>query len=188
MLGACSSLGGGTKSLSTYDLTIPSVKPESKKQEAKRSSRVQILVVEPQALKALDSESIVVRPSLSSIEYVSGAQWGDRLPKIVQARLIQAYENSGRFSGVGRPGEGLAIDNQILSEIRAFEVRTNSGEIAVVEIFVKLLNDRSGVVMASKVFTNSVSAGSGTDSFVRALDAAFDLTAAEIVVWTNSKI
>jgi cholesterol transport system auxiliary component len=183
LLSVCSSLGGGAKPLETYDLTIPVVKDQRK-----TNSKIQILVAEPQALKALDSESIVVRTSASSIEYLAGAQWGDRLPKIVQARLIQAFENSGRFGGVGRPGEGLAIDNQIITEIRAFEVVTNGADLAVVEIFAKLLNDRNGVVIASQAFKTTVPTGNGSDSFVRALNAAFDSTATQIVLWAAKKI
>jgi cholesterol transport system auxiliary component len=182
-IAACAGLGGATAPLDTYDLAVPTVSESGKK-----NSKVQILIAEPQALKALDSESIVVRTSPSAIQYLGGAQWGDRLPKIVQARLVQAFENSGRFGGVGRPGEGLAIDHQIITDIRAFEVRTNGADIATVELFVKLLNDRNGVVIASKVFKNSVTAASGSDAFVRALDAAFDKTASEIVAWAANEI
>jgi cholesterol transport system auxiliary component len=180
---SCAGLGGGSKALDTYDLAVPSVN-----EKGPRKSAIQILVAEPQALKALDSESIVVRTGPSAIQYLGGAQWGDRLPKIVQARLVQAFENSGRFGGVGRPGEGLAIDNQIITDIRAFEVRTNGADVATVEIFVKLLDDRNGVVVASKIFKNTVTAGAGPDAFVRALDAAFDKTASEIVTWAAAKI
>jgi cholesterol transport system auxiliary component len=183
LLAGCAGIGGGATPLDTYDLTVPTVSKKSQ-----RNNNVQILVAEPQALKALDSESIVVRTSPSAIEYLGGAQWGDRLPKIVQARLVQAFENSGQFGGVGRPGEGLAIDYQIITDIRAFEVRTTGADVASVEVFVKLLNDRNGVVIASKVFQNSVAAGSGPDAFVRALDGAFDGTAKEIVLWAATKI
>ncbi|MGL4488281.1 MAG: ABC-type transport auxiliary lipoprotein family protein [Rhizobiaceae bacterium] len=181
LVSACA--GGASKALDTYDLSVPSVA-----EKGRRNADVQILVAEPQALKALDSESIVVRTGPSSIEYLGGAQWGDRLPKIVQARLVQAFENSGRFGGVGRPGEGLAIDNQIITDIRAFEVRAEGQNIATVEISAKLLNDRNGVVIASKVFKSTVSAGAGPDAFVRALDTAFDTAASEIVLWAAGKI
>lgn len=182
-LSACSGVGGSAKPLDTYDLTIPVIK-----EQRNTKSTIQILVAEPQALKAFDSESIVVRTSVSAIEYLGGSQWGDRLPKIVQTRLIQTFENSGRFGGVGRPGEGLAIDNQIITEIRAFEVRTDGADTAVVEISAKLLNDRNGVIVAAKTFTSAVPAGSDPKSFVRALDAAFEATATQIVAWTADKI
>ncbi len=183
-LAGCSSLGGGSnKALDTYDLAVPDVATKGS-----RKAKVQILIAEPQALKALDSENIVVRGNASSIQYLGGAQWGDRLTKIVQARLVQAFENSGRFGGVGRPGEGLAIDYQVITDIRAFEIQTNGSDVATVEIFVKLLNDRTGDVGSSKVFSASVPVGSGSDAFVRGLDVAFDKVAVDLVNWAASNI
>ena len=182
LAGGCSSLGGAQKSLDTFDLAVPSVS-----ENKNRKAGIQILVAEPQALKALDSESIVIRTGGSAIEYLAGSQWGDRLPKIVQARLVQAFENSGRFGGVGRPGEGLAIDFQIITDIRAFEIRTTGGNSAMVEISTKLLNDRNGSVVATKVFKADIPAGTGSDNFVSALDKAFSEVAAEMVVWASSR-
>jgi cholesterol transport system auxiliary component len=180
-LSACA--GGASKALDTYDLAVPTVAAKGQ-----RKANIQILVGEPQALKALDSESIVVRTGTSSIEYLGGAQWGDRLPKIVQARLVQAFENSGRFGGVGRPGEGLAIDHQIITDIQAFEINTNGQDMAIVRISAKLLNDRNGVVISTKLFESSVPSGVGASAFVTALDQAFDNAASEIVSWTSSKL
>jgi cholesterol transport system auxiliary component len=179
MLAGCSSIGGPEK-LNTYDLTGP-----QKVSAGPRKGKVQVLVTEPTALKALDSENIVVREGAGQIQYLDGAQWGDRLPKIVQARLIEAFERSGRFGGIGRPGEGLAIDYQIITDIRAFGIEDGVAEI---EIAAKLLNDRNGVVRGSKVFTASVNAGTGSDALVRALDQAFSDVARELVTWAGKNL
>lgn len=149
----------------------------------------QILVPQPSALKALDSEQIVIRPSASEIQYLAGAQWSDSLSKMVQAKLVQAFENTGRLGGVGKPGEGLAIDYQIVTDIRAFEVQTAGADVAVVEISAKLLNDRNGTVRAQKVFRATVPVGgTGNPAFVKALDAAFAAVTADIVGWTLGAI
>ena len=149
----------------------------------------QILVPQPSALKALDSEQIVIRPSASEIQYLAGAQWSDSLSKMVQAKLVQAFENTGRLGGVGKPGEGLAIDYQIVTDIRAFEVQTAGADAAVVEISAKLLNDRNGTVRAQKVFRATVPVGgTGNPAFVKALDAAFATVTADIVGWTLGAI
>jgi cholesterol transport system auxiliary component len=183
ILAGCSSLGGSNKALDTYDLVVPAVE-----KVGKRKSDVQILIAEPQALKIIDSESIVLRNGQSSVAYLGGAQWSDRLPKMVQARLIQAFENSNRFGGVGRPGEGLAIDYQIITDIRSFEIDSTGSDKAVIEISAKLLNDRNGVVGSSKLFMASVPATQGASGYVSALDAAFDSVAGEIVGWASSNI
>ncbi|MFC3072928.1 ABC-type transport auxiliary lipoprotein family protein [Shinella pollutisoli] len=149
----------------------------------------QILVPQPSALKALDSEQIVVRPSASEIQYLAKSQWSDSLSKMVQARLVQTFENSGRVGGVGKPGEGLAIDYQVVTDIRAFEVQTGGADTAIVEISAKLLNDRNGTVRAQKVFRATAPvAGSANTAFVKALDTAFKAVAADIVGWTLGNI
>ncbi|GAA4178599.1 ABC-type transport auxiliary lipoprotein family protein [Shinella granuli] len=149
----------------------------------------QILVPQPSALKALDGEQIVIRPSASEIQYLAGAQWSDSLSKMVQAKLVQAFENTGRLGGVGMPGQGLAIDYQIVTDIRAFEVQTAGADAAVVEISAKLLNDRNGTVRAQKVFRATVPVGgTGNPAFVKALDAAFAAVTADIVGWTLGTI
>ncbi|SMF68368.1 cholesterol transport system auxiliary component [Xaviernesmea oryzae] len=144
----------------------------------------QILVPEPTALKLLNSEQVVVRVSPSEIQYLANSRWGDRLPALVQSKLVEAFENSGRLGGVGKPGQGLAIDYQVVTDIRAFEVSAGSPRVATVEISAKLLNDRNGTVRAQGVFkaTAQVS-GAENRNFIEALDRAFAKVGAEIVDW-----
>ncbi|MBB5041538.1 ABC-type transport auxiliary lipoprotein family protein [Shinella fusca] len=149
----------------------------------------QILVPQPSALKALDGDQIVIRPSPSEIQYLAKSQWSDSLSKMVQAKLVQAFENTGRVGGVGMPGQGLAIDYQIVTDIRAFEVQTSGADTAVVEMSAKLLNDRNGTVRAQKVFRAAVPVhGTGSVAFVKGLDAAFATVTADIVGWTLKSI
>ncbi|AJC79579.1 hypothetical protein IE4803_CH02388 [Rhizobium etli bv. phaseoli str. IE4803] len=148
----------------------------------------QILIAGPTALKALDSEQIVIRVSPSEIQYLSRAQWGDRLPRIVQSKLVEAFENSGKVGGVGMPGQGLAIDYQIVTDIRSFEIDASKGNQAVVEISAKILNDRNGTVRAQKVFRAMAPAGGDNVAFVKGLDRAFAAVVSEIVNWTLRSI
>ncbi|UCI17143.1 ABC-type transport auxiliary lipoprotein family protein [Mesorhizobium sp. B2-1-8] len=178
----CAVLGAKPTPLDTFELSAPSV-------DAHSHSRKQILIAQPSALKALDSQNIVIKPSDHSIQYLKGAQWADRLPLVVQARLAETFQRSGSFAGVGKPGEGLAIDYQVIVEVRSFEVRVDGGEHAEVELFVRVLNDRNGEVKASKSFTASAPvSGSGNPAYVGALDAAFGDAAKQIVRWTDSVI
>ena len=174
--------GGGPAPLDTFDLTTPTV-------SAAGRGRGQILITQPAALKALDSQNIVIKTGDRSIQYLKGAQWADRLPVIVQARLAEAFQRTGRFAGVGKPGEGLAIDYQIITEIRAFEVRAEKGEQAHVELFVRILNDRNGEVRASRAFSASAPvSGGGNKAYVAALDRAFGEAAQQIVRWADTSI
>ncbi len=175
--------GGGPAPLDTYDLSAP----DGGKDRIRGG--VQILVAEPSALKSIDSVNIVIKPRPGAIEYLGGAQWSDRLPKVVQARMAEAFQKSGGFGGVGKPGEGLAIDFQIVTEIRAFEVRLDAAPRAHVELFVRILNDRNGTVRSARSFiAESALVGEGNSAYVRALDQAFNKVTSDIVSWVAGQI
>ncbi|MBA4799124.1 MAG: membrane integrity-associated transporter subunit PqiC [Rhizobiales bacterium] len=145
----------------------------------------QLLVADPSALKALDSEQILVRVSGAEIQYLSQSQWSDRLTRVVQSKLVEAFENTNRLGGVGKPGQGLAIDYQLITDVRAFEISAEGADRGVVEISAKLLNDRNGTVRAQRVFRAEVpSSGTDNAAYVSALDRAFARVTADIVGWT----
>ena len=181
VLSGCALLGAGSSSepLDTYELSAPG------EGNGGRRGRVQILIAEPSALKSLDGQNIVVEPAPGSVQFLKGAQWVDRLPRVVQARLAETFQHSGEFGGVGKPGEGLAIDYQIITDIRAFQISVAGGDEARIELFVRILNDRNGTVRAERTFrTSSVVSGSDNDAYAAALDRAFREAASEIVAWT----
>lgn len=179
LLTGCSS----TAKNDTFDLTAASVEPSGGSARNR-----QILVPDPTALKALDSQQVVVRVGRSEIQYLSQAQWSDRLPLMVQSKLIQAFENSQAVGGVGKPGQGLAIDYQLVTDIRAFEIEGSENR-ATVEISAKLLNDRNGAVKTQKIFRASLpTGGSGTPAYIAGLDRAFAAVTAQIVAWTLQQI
>lgn len=176
LLGGCGTSGNSD----TYDLSA------SAKANGPSVKNRQILIPPPTALQALDSNQIVIRVSPSAIQYLGKSQWSDKLSKMVQSKLVETFENTGKLGGVGVPGQGLAIDYQIVTDIRSFEINASGGQkTAIVEISEKILNDRTGTVKAQNIFRKvvPVSGGSNPD-FVRALDAAFAGVTSELVDWT----
>ena len=180
MLGGCAAIPGfGPPPVDAYDLAAP-VSPVA----GRRLSRTQILVPEPSALKLLDGQDIAIRQPDGALQLLGGARWSDRLPRLVQEELVKAYHRSGRLGGVGTPGEGLAVDYQVIVDIHAFEVRPTAA-LAHVELFVRVLDDRTGVVRASRDFvTDARIVGNGGQAFVAALDQAFKAAVADIVDWS----
>jgi cholesterol transport system auxiliary component len=183
-LAACQSLVPTTPP-DTYDLTAPETFPD-----LRGATRAQFLILEPSALSALDRQEIVVKPSDTEILYLDKAQWSDRLPKLVQARLIESFENTDRASAVARPGDGLIIDYQIVSSLRAFQANISSGvKEARVALSAKIVSDRTGKVVRTRIFEKAVVLPSTSNNdIVLALDAAFDALARDIVSWTLSAI
>lgn len=182
-LSGCSTLvGSGGPAADIYDLAAPNGF------ESGRRTNAQLLVPPPSSVDALAGNLIAVRPDANRIAYFPRAVWSDELPSLLQLKLVRAFENSGRAKAVGRPGDSLAIDYQVLVDIRAFEIDVPSGG-ARVELGVRLLDDRTGRVRAAEVFTATAPGGTGgVGAAVTALDTAADQALRAIVDWTGRTI
>lgn len=173
-LAACAS-----NPIPTFDLSAPT------QFTAKGGGSGQLVVVMPTALAALDTEKILVEPAPGQISYLSDAQWADRLPPLLQARTIQAFENGSRLSRVARPGDGISGDYQLNMDIRTFGVRIEpSGALAVVEISAKVIDNQAGRIVAARIFSARVPISSVTGPAVaQALDEASDQVLIDMVRW-----
>ncbi|MCV0424007.1 MAG: ABC-type transport auxiliary lipoprotein family protein [Roseibium sp.] len=154
-----------------------------------RSSRVQVLVAPPRALKALDTSYIAVVDRGPVYSYFPKSAWADTLPNVVQAKLQETLQNTGRLRGVGLPGDGLLIDYQLQTEIRAFELQVGGASRGVVEISARVVNDRNGRTVATKVFRAETPAGStSVEKAVEAMNASADRVFAEMAAWTIQNV
>jgi cholesterol transport system auxiliary component len=168
----------------TYDLQAPESFP-------RRSAGAQgtLIVPEPTALRAIDTDRILVKPAAAVVAYYPDAQWSDRLPRLIQTRIIQAFENASRLRSVGRPGDGLTPDYQLVTDIRSFEIEAGPAPTAQVEISAKLVSIQSGRAPAARVFTVRVPARSeNVDQGISALDTALSQALVEMVTWATGVI
>ena len=145
-----------------------------------------IVVAEPVGLQPFEADRIIVREPGGGLSFLGGGQWSDRLPRLIQARIVQSLENSGRLRSVSRPGDKIAAQYQLISEIRAFDIAAGSGE-AVVDLSVKLIAEANGSVVAAKIFQARVPVAKvEPGSAAAGLDAAMGVVLADIVRWVNS--
>lgn len=147
----------------------------------------QMVVASPTALQTLSDQKIMVRDGNGTISFLGGGQWADRLPNLIQARLINTFENSSKIRAVALPSAGIIADYQLVSDIRSFFVVTPENE-AVVELSVRLINAKTGHIVRGCVFTarrpvagGSVNAGSAAS----ALNDALSSVLLEIVSWVG---
>jgi len=92
---------------STYDEDVPSVD-------------WQLLVDKPVAKAGLDTSRIALRHSAIQFDYFGDAAWMDTAPGMVQALLVESFENSGRIIGVSRFAIGVKSDFVLTTELRHF--------------------------------------------------------------------
>lgn len=180
MVAVAGCAGFGSQAPPTFDLHAARAFPRHS-----GPPRGQLIIGEPTALAILDSEKIVVRPAQGELGYLGGAQWSDRLPKLLQARIVQSFENASRLRAVGRPGERLTADFSLVTDVRAFQVAiADNGVFAEVEISAKVVVDKSGRIVSGRVFRATVAAASSEPTAaVLALDEAFRRVVVDLVLW-----
>lgn len=175
LLGGC---GGGTPL--TFDLAA--LPGQARAGAAARS----IVVSEPVGLQPMEADRIIVREPGGSLSFLGGGQWADRLPRLIQTRVIQSLENTGRLRSVSRPGDKVPSDYQLVSEIREFDVNSGTGE-AVVDLSAKLIAEGSGRVVNARVFTARVPVRKvDPQNAAAGLDAALGQVLADLVRWVNT--
>ena len=172
--------GGGAANAAqvVYDLTAP-----TQFAAIAGALRGQLIVAEPTALIALETRKFLIRPNPSDEPTFAKAEWSDNAPKLLQAKIIQTFENAGLSKTVSRPAEGLVADRQLALDIRKFQISTSPEPLAEIEFAAKIMSD-NGRIVEAKVFHATVPAKEmNASSAATALDEAFGKSATELVIW-----
>lgn len=166
-----------------YDLDVPQdLGPSSKHING------QIVIPDPTSILMFDTQRILFTPPGGSHPEFSDFQWSDSLPKLLQAKLIQSFENYDPAHAPLRAIEGVVADYQLLTDIRSFQVLTEPIPMAEIVISAKILG-KAGRVIAARVFSERRKVDSlDPQSAVRAFSGAFGALAKDLVSWTVAKI
>jgi len=178
-LAGCASSGPAA----LYGLSAAETVPTGRRRGA------QILVPAPRALKALDTQNIAVVDAGPVYTYFPDAAWADALPNVVQQKIVETLQNTNLLRGVGMPGDGLLIDYQLQTELRAFELNVDGQDRGVVEIAAKLVNDRNGRAVSNRVFKAVTAASSSSvGNAVLAINASADRVFSEMAEWVVQRV
>lgn len=146
--------------------------------------REQLALPEPTAVLLFDTQNILLRSGAGE-STTANAKWSDNLPKLVQAKIIQSFENAGLIDRISRSGEAISAERQILIDIRKFHVATPEAW-AEVE-FSARITDKAGRIIQARTFQARTNIRDWeAASLVEALNAAFQKTATDLVLWTSS--
>jgi phospholipid/cholesterol/gamma-HCH transport system substrate-binding protein len=166
-----------------YELAAATAFPQIDK-----TIKAQLVVPDTGALILFDTQKILIRGGDGTYSTIDNVQWADNLPKLIQARIVQSFENAHQLSAVSRPLDQLTAEYRLELAIRSFQIDAEPSAKAVVDLTARLVNDK-GVVTGARQFTASIPAKSaeGPDA-AAALSEAFAKVAAEIVLWTIGAI
>jgi phospholipid/cholesterol/gamma-HCH transport system substrate-binding protein len=170
--------GGAPAQKITYDLRAPqNLGPLTK------TIKGQLAIPEPTAVAMLQTQKMLFSP-VKDYPNFADFLWADSIPKLLQARLIDSFENYDiahaplRTADLGQP------DFQLLIDIRRFRIATDPSPTVEITLSARLL-DKNSKVIASKLFED----GQKLDQLepaaaVGAFSDTFDRIAKEMIGWT----
>jgi len=171
--------GAGTPAQKvTYDLRAPQdLGPASK------TVKGQLAIPEPTAVAMLETQRMLFSP-VKDYPGFADFLWADSIPKLVQARLLDSFENYDIAHAPLRAADTGQSDFQLLIDVRRFRIATDTEPTAELGLSARLI-DKNGKVLASRLFDDRQKIGQlEPASAVTAFDDAFGRIVREIIPWT----
>jgi phospholipid/cholesterol/gamma-HCH transport system substrate-binding protein len=162
----------------TYDLrALPNPGPPSK------TIDVQWAIPEPTAVAMLETQRFLFQPAQEYAGFAE-AMWADAIPKLIQARLIESFENYDiahaplRVADIGQP------DFQLLIDVRRFRIAVDSKPTAEIGLSARIV-DKNGKVVVARLFEESETFDQvEPQAAVAAFSDAFGRIAKNMIAWT----
>jgi phospholipid/cholesterol/gamma-HCH transport system substrate-binding protein len=170
--------GGTAPQKITYDLRAP-----RNFSAPVKAIKGQLALPEPSAVAMLETQRMLFSPAKDDPDFAEFL-WADSIPKLLQARLIESFENYDIAQAPLRAADLGQTDYQLLIDVRRFHVETASQPAAQIALSARIL-DKSGKIVASHLFEQSERLDRiEPQAAVSAFEEAFGRLAKEVVAWT----
>jgi phospholipid/cholesterol/gamma-HCH transport system substrate-binding protein len=144
----------------------------------------QLVVPEPSALLAVNSDKIHVRPAdVAETTDIADAKWTDNVPILLQEKIIQSFENAGYSQAVSRPRDGFDAAFQLVLDIRSFALVSGAEPQGELSFEAKILGPGGKIIAAKTFHTTAPATGTDAPAAAASLNAAFSKAASELVPW-----
>jgi phospholipid/cholesterol/gamma-HCH transport system substrate-binding protein len=148
-----------------------------------KAIRGQLALPEPTAVAMLETQRMLFSPVKDYPDFAEFV-WADSIPKLLQARLIESFENYDIAHAPLRATDIGQADFQLLIDVRRFQVATDSQPMAQIALSARIV-DKNGKVVASRVFEQSQKfEGIEPAAAVTAFNDAFGRLAKDVIAWT----
>src|ERR1700730_9932986 len=104
----------------------------------------------PTAILLLDPQRFLLEPN-KELPGFANAQWADSIPKMLEAKLIQSFENYDVAHAPLRSTDTPGTNPQLLVDVRSFQINTDTELTAEIGFSARILN-KDGQVVASRMF------------------------------------
>ena len=172
-------MGGGTPAQKvTYDLRAP---PNAG--PAGKTIKGQLAIPEPTAVAMLETQRFLFSPAKDYPGFAD-VLWADSIPKLLQARLIESFENYDIAHAPLRTTDIGQTDFQLLIDVRHFRIATDPEIVAEIGLSARIV-DKNGKVVASRLFEDSEKFDKiEPQAAVAAFNEAFGRIARDMIGWT----
>jgi phospholipid/cholesterol/gamma-HCH transport system substrate-binding protein len=161
----------------TYDLRA------LQNQGSGKSVKVQWTIPEPTAVAMLETQRFLFSPAQDYPGFAE-ALWADALPKLVQARLIESFENYDLAHAPLRVADIGQTEFQLLIDLRRFRIAVDAKPATEIALSARIV-DKDGKVIASRLFEESEKLDKVEPAAaVVAFSDAFGRIAKDMIAWT----
>jgi len=172
-------MGGGTPVQKiTYDLRAapnPGL--------ASKTIKGQLAIPEPTAVAMLETQRFLFSPAKDYPGFAD-VLWADSIPKLLQARLIESFENYDIAHAPLRTTDIGQTDFQLLVDVRHFRITTDPEIVAEIGFSARIV-DKNGKVIASRLFEDREKFDKlEPPAAVAAFNEAFGRVARDMIGWT----
>jgi phospholipid/cholesterol/gamma-HCH transport system substrate-binding protein len=170
--------GGAPAQKMTYDLrAAQNLGPPTK------TIKGQLAIPEPTAVAMLETQRMLFSPA-KDVPGFSDFLWADAIPKLLQARLIEGFENYDIAHAPLRSADIGQADFQLLVDVRRFRIAVDSEPAAEIGLSARIV-DKNGKVIASRLFEDSQKFDKvEPTAAVAAFNDAFGRIAKDMIGWT----
>ncbi|MGH8172397.1 MAG: ABC-type transport auxiliary lipoprotein family protein, partial [Rhodanobacteraceae bacterium] len=135
---------------------------------------------------ALNTSHMLVMATPGALESYKAARWSDEMPMLLRSLLIQAFQDSGRITGVGAITSGLHADYSLTIDLYDFETQYRDGTpTAVIRLNAKLNDYSVNRVRAARTFeVTAPVAGTQAAEAAAAINQALNELLPQMVEWT----
>jgi len=170
--------GGTTPQKITYDLRAAQGFATPGK-----AIKGQLVIPEPSAVAMLQTQRMLFSPIKDYPDF-SEFMWADSIPKLLQARLIESFENYDIAHAPLRTTDIGQADFQILIDVRRFQIAADAQPAAQIGLSARIVN-KDGKVVASHLFEQSQKFDKiEPQAAVAAFNEAFGRMAKDLITWT----
>src|SRR6266480_396150 len=170
--------GGAPAQKITFDLRAP-----QNPGPASKTIKGQLAIPEPTAVATLETQRMLFSPA-KDVPGFADFLWADAIPKLLQAKLIEGFENYDIAHAPLRAADVGQADFQLLIDVRRFQLAVESAPAVEIELSARLV-DKSGKVIASRLFEESEKFEKVEPAAaVAAFNAAFGRIAKDMIAWT----